>query len=72
MNKEEERTRIGRRITEIRTGLGWTQEQLAERTGLAQSNIARIEAGRYSSRLDTLALIAEAFGCKVDFIRDGH
>lgn len=72
MNKEEERTRIGRRITEIRNSLGWTQEQLAERTGLAQSNIARIEAGRYSSRLDTLALIAEAFGCKVDFIRDGH
>ena len=63
-----ERLRIGQRIAELRKGQGITQTQLAERCGLQQAHIARIETGRYSVGLDTLAQIADAMGMKIDFI----
>ena len=63
-----ERLRIGQRIAELRKEQGMTQTQLAERCGLQQAHIARIEAGRYSVGLDTLAQIADAMGMKIDFI----
>ena len=65
-----ERERIGARIAELRKAKGMTQKDLAEATGLIQPNIARIENGRYSTSLDTLAKIAEALGARLDFITD--
>jgi DNA-binding XRE family transcriptional regulator len=67
INKEEERRRIGRRIAEIRKDRQMTQSQLAELCGLQQAHIARIETGKYSVGLDTLALIASALNAKIDF-----
>lgn len=61
-----ERERIGKRIAELRKAKGLTQAQLAEKTGFSQSNIGRIETGRYSVGLDVLAKIAEALGAKVE------
>lgn len=73
MNKEQERKRIGSMVAAARIGRKLSQQELAEMTGLAQQNIARVENGKYSSRLDTLAVIAEALGCKVSFvIKDGE
>ena len=63
-----ERLRIGQRIAELRKEQNLTQTQLAERCGLQQAHIARIETGRYSVGLDTLAQIADAMGMKIDFI----
>lgn len=63
-----ERLRIGQRIAELRKEQNLTQTQLAERCGLQQAHIARIEAGRYSVGLDTLTQIADALGMKIDFI----
>ena len=62
----EERERIGKRIAELRKAKGLTQAQLAEKTGFSQSNIGRIETGRYSVGLDVLAKIAEVLGAKVE------
>lgn len=64
-----ERLRIGQRIAELRKERGLTQTQLAERCGLQQAHIARIEAGRYSVGLDTLAQIADAMGMVIDFVK---
>ena len=64
-----ERLRIGQRIAELRKERGLTQTQLAERCGLQQAHIARIEAGRYSVGLDTLAQIANALGMVIDFVK---
>lgn len=73
MNKEQERKRIGGKIAAWRKARGMTQQQLADMAGLAQQNLARVETGRYSSRLDTLAVIAEALGCQLEFIiKDGE
>lgn len=68
IKNEQERQRIGQRIAAIRKSKEWTQEELAERCGLAQSHIARIEAGRYSVGFDTLQQIAEALGCTIDLV----
>ena len=65
-----ERERIGARIAELRREKGMTQKDLAEATGLIQPNIARIENGRYSTSLDTLARIADALDARLDFITE--
>ena len=79
MNREEERARIGQRIAAVRKNVEWTdgqgikrkgmtQGELAERCGLAQSHIARIERGYYSAGYDQLQLIAEALGKNIDLV----
>jgi len=68
-DKVEERKRIGQRIAELRKEQNLTQTQLAERCSIAQAHIARIEAGRYSVGLDTLAQIATALGMAIDFVK---
>ena len=64
----EERRRMGDRIRQLRTEKGVSQTELAEKAGLAQPHIVRIEQGRYSVGLDTLQAIAKALGCTVDII----
>ena len=42
-----------------------TQAELAEKTGIRQSNISRIESGTSSPTVETLARIAEGLGKKL-------
>ena len=65
MNDKE---KIGQRLREIRKEKGITTYQLADMTGLKQSNISRIENGRYSTRIDILEKIADALGYEIDFV----
>ena len=71
MDKVRERMRIGARIAEFRKECGMTQQVLAEAVGLQRPHISRIEAGRYSVGLDTLAAIAVALGKKIEFVDNG-
>lgn len=47
-----------------------TQKELAEKTGIRQSNISRIENGTSSPTVETLARIAAGMGkrLKIDFV----
>ena len=67
-DNEQERKRIGRRIADLRKEQNLTQAQLADRCGLQQAHIARVELGKYSVGLDTLAQIAKALGMTIDFV----
>lgn len=62
------RERIGKRIAELRKTQGLSQAKLAELTGIAASNIARIELGKYSTGIDLLSIIAHALGCQLDVV----
>lgn len=62
------RIRIGKRIAEIRKSKGFSQIKLAELTGIASGNIARIETGKYSTGIDILGKIADALDMEIDFI----
>lgn len=68
MSKEEERQRIGQRISALRYQKGITQQALADMTGLQRNHISRIESGKYSVGFDTLQAIAEALGGTIGII----
>lgn len=67
-----ERQRIGSAIKARREALSMTQKEIAERAGLQQQNIHRIELGRYSVGLDIINRVLEALGLKLDIkkVRD--
>ncbi|HYO46571.1 MAG TPA: helix-turn-helix transcriptional regulator [Gemmatimonadota bacterium] len=52
------------RYSRARAGL--TQRELAERTGIRQPGVARIEAGHVSPRVDTLSRLLMACGVRLD------
>lgn len=54
--------KVGSRLRELRKAAGLTQAELARRTGIHRPNIARVEAGRHTPSLETLARIAAAIG----------
>jgi DNA-binding XRE family transcriptional regulator len=54
--------RLGARIRSLRLAAGLTQAELARRTGIHRPNIARVEAGRHTPSLETLARLASAIG----------
>lgn len=63
-----EREMIGKRIAAIRNELCLSQQDVADRVGMAQPHIARIEAGRYSVGVDILGKITEALGKRIDIV----
>ena len=56
-------------ITTTRNFLDITQNQLAEKSGISQSNISKIESGNYQPSVATLKKIADALGKRlvIDF-----
>jgi transcriptional regulator with XRE-family HTH domain len=56
----------GQRLRALRKRRGWSQEELARRTGVARSTISEIESGRRDARGGTLGPIAHALGISVD------
>lgn len=55
-----DRKRFGKRIRTLRLARGWTQENLADRSGLHPTYIGGIERGERNVGLDNLLKIANA------------
>lgn len=70
-DKDKERKRIGQRIADLRKEKGLTQLDIANKTGIQRCHVARIEAGRYSVGLDTLAMIGDAMDMSIDYVERG-
>ncbi len=58
----EDGAHLGARIRALRLEAGLTQAELARRTGIHRPNIARVEAGRHTPSLETIARLAQAIG----------
>ncbi|MGW2255898.1 ATP-binding protein [Kitasatospora sp. NPDC001660] len=54
--------RFGEMVREHRLRRGWTQEGLAERSGVSTHAISMLEAGRRNPRLKSVAALADALG----------
>jgi transcriptional regulator with XRE-family HTH domain len=72
MEEENSRKRIGKKIRELRLMKGFTKQKLAKMTGISSASVTRMEAGRHSVGIDTLAKIASALGSTLEIVEDGQ
>lgn len=56
---------VSTKMRELRQAKGWTQQDLAKKTGLPQSHISRLEAGQHSPSFTTVNRLASAFGVEI-------
>ena len=61
-------TDIRNRVKELRSSLGWTQQQLADAVGVSRQSINSIERDRYVPSLLLALTFARVFGCPLDQI----
>lgn len=54
------------KIEKLRTSKNMTQEQLADRLGVARSTVAMWEAGEAMPRTDKLPELAKILDCSID------
>ena len=58
--------RIGFNLMKQRRLKGWTQEQLAVKSGVSRSRISKMENGKENFNIESLFLIAQSL--EIDFI----
>jgi len=59
-------SKLAARLTEARNRIGITQKQLAEKTGIYQADISRIERGLSNPSISTLQRLAEGMGLQIE------
>ena len=59
---------IAQTIYDRRVALGMTQKQLADAAGVGIWTIGSIENRRFTPRLDTLVLVLDALGLKMEIV----
>ena len=65
-------TDIGKRIRQLREGLGKTREQLSEAAGISAQFLFYIETGRKSMSAKTIVNLAKALGVSTDYLLIGN
>jgi transcriptional regulator with XRE-family HTH domain len=63
--------RFGENVRTARKARGWTQEDLAHKSGLAPVQVSRIERGVREIRLTTLLRLMDALDASPDLLLDG-
>jgi transcriptional regulator with XRE-family HTH domain len=62
---------LGRRIRELRKRLNWSQEKMAEASGLHWTYVGQVERGERNLTLNSIQAIAKAFSLKIsDLFKD--
>lgn len=59
---------INNSVYELRSKVGWTQEELAERIGVSRQTVIAIEKGNYTPSVLLALKIAAQFGTSVEDI----
>lgn len=67
-DRQGERTRIGKRIRQIREDKGIDAKDLARLANIDAANLSRIEQGKYSVGLDILSRLAFVLGYHIDIV----
>lgn len=65
MNKPAQLELVGRKIRQLRKQRKLTQVELAERIGIHQSDLSRMEQGEYKVGLDALLRILQTFDLSI-------
>jgi len=65
--------RLGEKIQRLRAERGLTQQELADRAGVSQTIISRLESkARHNVNADVLKGLAKALGCTTDYLVGMH
>lgn len=72
MDKKQQLSEIGERLTSRRKFLNLTQEQAAEKAEVLQQSISDAENGKTELMSDTLLRICRAYQVSTDFILTGE
>ena len=67
-DRQGERTRIGKKIRQIREEKGIEAKDLARLANIDAANFSRIEQGKYSVGIDILSKIAFVLGHQIDIV----
>ena len=62
MESVDPRVLFGKRLAEVRRGLGWSQEKLALESGLARSYLGGVERGQRNIAVVNICKLAQALG----------
>jgi len=54
--------KVGKRVRNLRTDRGWSQEELADRSGVNRSYMSKVELGKSDVSLSVLHKIARTLG----------
>ncbi|MDO4474657.1 MAG: helix-turn-helix transcriptional regulator [Eubacteriales bacterium] len=57
---------VGRIFKQARRELGYTQQEIAETSGVKRPNIARLESGKHSPTVDMLQRVAYSMGMDME------
>jgi transcriptional regulator with XRE-family HTH domain len=58
---------VGLELIQSRKDLGWTQKNLADKLGVTEQQVQKLEASKYAgARLSTLIRVARALDCTLD------
>ena len=72
MNENDKRLlEIGKRITDRRKSLGWTQQELADRGDLTPQFVSYAESGKRAMRPENLLKLSSTLGVSADFLLSG-
>lgn len=63
---------LGARVTQARKAQGLTQQQLADRLGIAQQTLAHYEVGRVRIAASMLPVLAEILDVSIEELLMGH
>lgn len=59
---------LGQRLKELREEKGLSQKQLAEKTGLSSSSIARWELGQSEPTVSSVSVLCDLFEVSADYL----
>lgn len=62
---------VGAAVRKLRLGRGWSQDVLADRSGLHRAHIGEIERGETNMTLQTLKTLADTFGVRLTDLLKG-
>lgn len=63
---------VANNVRRLRKAKGWSQEELADRSGLHRTYIGAIERAEQNITVETLARVAVALGCSPEALLSGH
>jgi transcriptional regulator with XRE-family HTH domain len=73
MNRPAQLELVGRKIRQLRRQRKLTQVELAEKIGIHQSDLSRMEQGEYKVGLDTLLKVLQTFDLSIgDFFEENE